>query len=81
MVSSPSLPSDLRTSDKLSFRLFFRLNRRVLRFVRFLIMPGFVWAWQEGGGNLEADIEQLLNVEKQMRLASDIAGTKKAKIT
>ncbi|PON52283.1 Winged helix-turn-helix DNA-binding domain containing protein [Trema orientale] len=32
----------------------------------------------EGGGNLEAAIEQLLNVEKQMRLAGDVAGTKKA---
>ncbi|OWM79854.1 hypothetical protein CDL15_Pgr001497 [Punica granatum] len=33
---------------------------------------------QDGGGNLEAAIEQLLNVEKQMRLAGDVAGTKKA---
>ncbi|KAK4774015.1 hypothetical protein SAY87_029034 [Trapa incisa] len=32
----------------------------------------------DGGGNLEASIEQLLNVEKQMRLAGDVAGTKKA---
>ncbi|KAM6563623.1 hypothetical protein CsatB_023621 [Cannabis sativa] len=32
----------------------------------------------EGGSNLEATIEQLLNVEKQMRLAGDVAGTKKA---
>ncbi|PKI58323.1 26S proteasome non-ATPase regulatory subunit 12 homolog A-like [Punica granatum] len=32
----------------------------------------------DGGGNLEAAIEQLLNVEKQMRLAGDVAGTKKA---
>ncbi|GMY11207.1 26S proteasome non-ATPase regulatory subunit 12 homolog A [Fagus crenata] len=32
----------------------------------------------EGGGNLESSIEQLLNVEKQMRLAGDVAGTKKA---
>ncbi|XP_059432976.1 26S proteasome non-ATPase regulatory subunit 12 homolog A [Corylus avellana] len=32
----------------------------------------------EGGGNLEASIEQLLNVEKQMRLAGEVAGTKKA---
>ncbi|KAF8044251.1 hypothetical protein BT93_A2286 [Corymbia citriodora subsp. variegata] len=31
-----------------------------------------------GGGNLEAAIEQLLNVEKQMRLAGEVAGTKKA---
>ncbi|XP_050292481.1 26S proteasome non-ATPase regulatory subunit 12 homolog A [Quercus robur] len=32
----------------------------------------------EGGGNLESSIEQLLNVEKQMRLSGDVAGTKKA---
>ncbi|KAK4790947.1 hypothetical protein SAY86_031360 [Trapa natans] len=32
----------------------------------------------DGGGNLEASIEQFLNVEKQMRLAGDVAGTKKA---
>ncbi|PON47796.1 Winged helix-turn-helix DNA-binding domain containing protein [Parasponia andersonii] len=32
----------------------------------------------EGGGNLEVAIEQLLNLEKQMRLAGDVAGTKKA---
>ncbi|KAF8405925.1 hypothetical protein HHK36_008003 [Tetracentron sinense] len=32
----------------------------------------------EGGGNLDAAIESLLNVEKQMRLAEDVAGTKKA---
>ncbi|XP_031487440.1 26S proteasome non-ATPase regulatory subunit 12 homolog A-like [Nymphaea colorata] len=31
-------------------------------------------------GNLEASIESLLNVEKQMRLAADVAGTKKAVI-
>lgn len=34
--------------------------------------------FQEGERNLEATIEQLLNVEKQMRLAGDVAGTKKA---
>ena len=34
--------------------------------------------FQEGGGNLESSIEQLLNVEKQMRLSGDVAGTKKA---
>lgn len=34
--------------------------------------------FQEGERNLEAAIEQLLNVEKQMRLAGDVAGTKKA---
>lgn len=28
--------------------------------------------------NLEAQTEALLNVEKQMRLAGDVAGTKKA---
>uniref|UniRef100_A0A5B7AHT1 PCI domain-containing protein n=1 Tax=Davidia involucrata TaxID=16924 RepID=A0A5B7AHT1_DAVIN len=32
----------------------------------------------EGGGNLETAIESLLNVEKQMRLAGDVSGTKKA---
>ncbi|XP_043716669.1 26S proteasome non-ATPase regulatory subunit 12 homolog A-like [Telopea speciosissima] len=34
----------------------------------------------EGGGNLDAAIESLLNVEKQMRLAGDVAGTRKAAI-
>ena len=34
--------------------------------------------FQEGERNLEEAIEQLLNVEKQMRLAGDVAGTKKA---
>ncbi|KAL2320294.1 hypothetical protein Fmac_029263 [Flemingia macrophylla] len=29
-------------------------------------------------GNLDAAIEQLLNVEKQMRLAGDVADTRKA---
>ncbi|KAK7856551.1 26s proteasome non-atpase regulatory subunit 12 like protein a [Quercus suber] len=33
---------------------------------------------KEGGGNLESSIEQLLNVEKQMRLSGEVAGTKKA---
>lgn len=33
---------------------------------------------QENGGNLDAQIEALLNVEKQMRLNGDVAGTKKA---
>lgn len=33
---------------------------------------------QEGERKLEAAIEQLLNVEKQMRLAGEVAGTKKA---
>uniref|UniRef100_A0A2C9UWQ4 PCI domain-containing protein n=1 Tax=Manihot esculenta TaxID=3983 RepID=A0A2C9UWQ4_MANES len=32
----------------------------------------------EGKANLESAIEQLQNVEKQMRLAGDVAGTKKA---
>ncbi|XP_044469103.1 26S proteasome non-ATPase regulatory subunit 12 homolog A [Mangifera indica] len=32
----------------------------------------------EGKANLEAQIDQLLNSEKQMRLAADVAGTKKA---
>ena len=36
---------------------------------------------QEGDGtNLDAAIESLLNVEKQMRLAGDVAGTRKAVI-
>lgn len=34
--------------------------------------------FQEGRGTLESQIDQLLNVEKQMRLAGDVAGTKKA---
>ncbi|KAM1027569.1 hypothetical protein ACFX13_041042 [Malus domestica] len=34
----------------------------------------------EGGGDLDNQIEKLLNVEKQMRLAGDVAGTKKAAI-
>lgn len=34
--------------------------------------------FQEGKGNLEAQIDQLLNTEKQMRLSGDVAGTKKA---
>lgn len=34
---------------------------------------------QEGNrGNLETEIDKLLNVEKQMRLAGDVAGTRKA---
>ncbi|XP_059642895.1 26S proteasome non-ATPase regulatory subunit 12 homolog A-like [Cornus florida] len=32
----------------------------------------------EVGGNLDATIDSLLNVEKQMRLVGDVAGTKKA---
>ncbi|KAJ0097164.1 hypothetical protein Patl1_27660 [Pistacia atlantica] len=32
----------------------------------------------EGKANLEAQIDQLFNIEKQMRLAGDVAGTKKA---
>ena len=39
---------------------------------------GFWFIFQEGGGNLESSIEQLLNVEKQMRLSGEVAGTKKA---
>lgn len=36
---------------------------------------------QEGNStNLDAAIESLLNVEKQMRLAGDVAGTRKAAI-
>ncbi|KAK3211597.1 hypothetical protein Dsin_016303 [Dipteronia sinensis] len=34
--------------------------------------------FQEGKGTLEAQIDQLLNVEKQMRLAGEVADTKKA---
>ncbi|KAI3771953.1 hypothetical protein L6452_03125 [Arctium lappa] len=34
----------------------------------------------EGGGSLDSQIESLLNVEKQMRLNGDVAGTKKAAI-
>ncbi|XP_071725119.1 26S proteasome non-ATPase regulatory subunit 12 homolog A-like [Rutidosis leptorrhynchoides] len=34
----------------------------------------------EGGSSLDAQIESLLNVEKQMRLNGDVAGTKKAAI-
>lgn len=33
---------------------------------------------QEAQRNLDAEIEALLNVEKQIRLAGDVAGTKKA---
>lgn len=43
-----------------------------------LCFPSILWDFQEGDRNLEAKIEQLLNVEKQMRLAGDVAGTKKA---
>lgn len=32
----------------------------------------------DGGGSLEAKIEALLNVEKQMRQIGDVAGTRKA---
>lgn len=38
----------------------------------------FAMIFQEGKGNLEAQIDQLLNTEKQMRLSGDVAGTKKA---
>ncbi|KAJ0591913.1 putative 26S Proteasome non-ATPase regulatory subunit 12/COP9 signalosome complex subunit 4 [Helianthus annuus] len=34
----------------------------------------------ESGGSLDSQIESLLNVEKQMRLNGDVAGTKKAAI-
>ncbi|KAL2224324.1 UNVERIFIED_CONTAM: hypothetical protein Sindi_3059400, partial [Sesamum indicum] len=33
---------------------------------------------ENGGGDLEAKIEMLLNVEKQMRQVGDVAGTRKA---
>jgi 26S proteasome regulatory subunit N5 len=38
----------------------------------------FIWTKQEDNVSLEGKIEALLNVEKQMRLAGDVAGTKKA---
>lgn len=38
----------------------------------------FVFVMQENHGTLEAQIESLLNLEKQMRLAGDVAGTRKA---
>ena len=34
--------------------------------------------FQEGGSDLDAQIEEFLNVEKQMRHSGDVAGTKKA---
>jgi len=34
--------------------------------------------FQENAGNLEAAIEQLLNAEKQARLAGDVAATRNA---
>lgn len=36
--------------------------------------------FQEGDRNLESKIEMLLNVEKQMRQAGDVAGTRKSAI-
>lgn len=46
--------------------------------MKLLFLLRFLENSQEVGGNLDAAIEQLLNVEKQMRLAGDVAGTKKA---
>lgn len=40
-------------------------------------MPRIV-EFQENTANLDAKIEQLLNVEKQARLAGEVAATKKA---
>jgi 26S proteasome regulatory subunit N5 len=37
-----------------------------------------IWTKQEDNVSLEGKIEALLNVEKQMRLAGDVAGTRKA---
>ncbi|GAB2266511.1 hypothetical protein Dimus_001515 [Dionaea muscipula] len=37
----------------------------------------FVNYYMEGQGNLKAQLEVLLNVEKQMRLAGDVSSTKK----
>ena len=37
-----------------------------------------IFTFQEVGGDLDSKIESLLNVEKQMRLAGEVAGTKKA---
>lgn len=77
----------------LGFRSNFRTNSMVISFLKiwisillnlsYLILKlcfslRFLENSQEGGGNLEASIEQLLNVEKQMRLAGEVAGTKKA---
>lgn len=39
---------------------------------------GFCENFQEGGSDLDAQIEKFLDVEKQMRLSGDVAGTKKA---
>jgi len=38
------------------------------------------WVQEGDSTNLDAAIESLLNVEKQMRLAGDVAGTRKAVI-
>ena len=38
------------------------------------------WVQAGDSSNLDAAIESLLNVEKQMRLAGDVAGTRKAVI-
>lgn len=37
-----------------------------------------IWTKQEDNVSLEGKIEALLTVEKQMRLAGDVAGTRKA---
>ncbi|KAI3694734.1 hypothetical protein L1987_77704 [Smallanthus sonchifolius] len=47
---------------------------------RFLYSRSPIEAEMEGDGSLDSQIESLLNVEKQMRLNGDVAGTKKAAI-
>ena len=41
-------------------------------------VPYFFLNFQDAQRNLDAEIEALLNVEKQIRLAGDVSGTKKA---
>lgn len=59
----------------LSYTFFVHRSDLVLWFFK----KSFTFILQEnGGGNLEAQIELFLNVEKQMRQAGDVAGTRKA---
>ena len=60
----------------------FRLLRSVLfpflisnfcNLIRFI-----VWIFQGESGKLQASVDRLLNEEKQMRLAENVAGTRKA---
>lgn len=46
----------------------------------FQVICAFFFSLFFQAGNLDAAIESLLNVEKQMRLAGDVAGTKNAVI-